>query len=143
MARVPECHPDRKHGGKGLCNSCYMKYRWRTDPAFRDRMTHYRKQIWRKRNPGKETKQARSIALRRKYGIDDIIYEEMLKSQEGVCAICAGVDKSRRLAVDHDHDTKKVRGLLCLRCNTKLEWYLNYRLAIVEYLGWDQVKVKK
>lgn len=36
--------------------------------------------------------------------------------QAGVCALCERVGK--RLVVDHDHVTKLVRGLLCVRCNT-------------------------
>ena len=48
-------------------------------------------------------------------------YEEMLKGQGGVCAIC-GKDNNhktqRYLHVDHNHKTGKVRGLLCIRCNT-------------------------
>ena len=39
----------------------------------------------------------------------------------GVCAICGGVSTDgRRLAVDHDHITKDVRGLLCQPCNVGL-----------------------
>jgi hypothetical protein len=51
------------------------------------------------------------------------------KKQGGVCALCGrpeshphskGSDQIRSLAVDHDHATGKVRGLLCFRCNTAL-----------------------
>lgn len=47
----------------------------------------------------------------------------MLKSQNGVCAICKQPETVRqnngvvRLNVDHNHDTGQVRGLLCYRCN--------------------------
>ena len=59
--------------------------------------------------------------LKRRYGIDYDDYELMLKQQNGVCAICGKVDPYKRaLAVDHDHSTKKVRGLLCNPCNTSL-----------------------
>jgi hypothetical protein len=53
-----------------------------------------------------------------RYGITVDQYNEMLARQNGVCAICEEPCSSgRRLAVDHDHDTGKVRGLLCNRCN--------------------------
>ena len=59
--------------------------------------------------------------LKRRYGITDIKYAEMLAGQKGICAICKGVNRSgRRLHVDHDHGTKVVRGLLCGLCNTML-----------------------
>lgn len=38
----------------------------------------------------------------------------------GVCHICGGVDKDRNLAIDHCHQTGKMRGLLCMGCNTAL-----------------------
>jgi len=55
------------------------------------------------------------------YGITLEIYNQMLKAQGGVCAICHKEDsKGNHLSVDHDHSTGKVRGLLCGRCNLAL-----------------------
>ncbi len=49
-------------------------------------------------------------------------YNEILAAQGGVCAICGGTDESKlgHLSVDHCHDTKKIRGLLCGKCNVAL-----------------------
>lgn len=59
--------------------------------------------------------------LLREFGITVEDYEAMLAAQGGVCAICAKECRSgRRLAVDHDHVTGVVRGLLCLHCNLAL-----------------------
>lgn len=59
-------------------------------------------------------------SLRRDFGISIADYNAMLASQGGVCAIC-GTDKPdhkrKHFRVDHDHETKKVRGLLCHNCN--------------------------
>ncbi len=57
----------------------------------------------------------------KRYGITIDEYDTLLRSQNGVCAICSRepVD-GQRLAVDHDHKTGKVRGLLCFKCNTGL-----------------------
>lgn len=41
----------------------------------------------------------------------------MLERQGGVCAICGRVERDKGLAVDHNHETDKVRELLCTRCN--------------------------
>ena len=62
----------------------------------------------------------RSNYLQRTFGITPEQYDEMYAEQEGCCAIC-GVHQSevtRRFAVDHDHQTGKVRALLCQPCNT-------------------------
>jgi len=58
----------------------------------------------------------------KKYGITENDYNEMFASQGGCCAICGKhqQDESRRLAVDHNHSTGEVRGLLCCGCNTFL-----------------------
>ena len=64
----------------------------------------------------------------RKYGITPERYAEMLEAQGGVCAICheneTVIDRKthapKLLAVDHCHETKRVRGLLCWRCNTSI-----------------------
>ncbi len=47
-------------------------------------------------------------------------YKKLWHKQGGRCAICRKWPKSRPLNVDHDHNTGKVRGLLCTRCNTQL-----------------------
>ena len=57
-------------------------------------------------------------------GIDMTVerYQELLDAQKNGCGIC-GVEKNRngsRLCVDHDHNTGKIRGLLCHHCNTAL-----------------------
>lgn len=52
------------------------------------------------------------------YGVTPQKYKSMLLFQEGKCAICG--DSQKRLCVDHDHYTKKVRSLLCHRCNVLL-----------------------
>lgn len=60
--------------------------------------------------------------LKTKYGITLEEYEQMLRNQAGCCGIC-GTHKSqkeRKLAIDHDHTTNEIRGLLCTECNTSL-----------------------
>ena len=65
----------------------------------------------------------RAANLRRAYGITVEDYEAMHAAQGGVCAICGSESNYYKagalcaLAVDHDHETGKVRGLLCNHCN--------------------------
>ncbi len=47
------------------------------------------------------------------------LYDLLLDAQGGVCAIC-GLGDKQFLAVDHDHGTGQVRGLLCSACNRAL-----------------------
>ena len=64
----------------------------------------------------------------RKKGVDADRYQEMLKAQGGVCAICGCPERApdkasgkiRDLAIDHDHTTGAVRALLCSNCNRGL-----------------------
>jgi hypothetical protein len=66
----------------------------------------------------------KSIGLRKKYGIGNEEYDRMFAKQDGLCAIC-GVSEAKvadktgpkPLGVDHCHDTGRIRGLLCGRCN--------------------------
>lgn len=68
----------------------------------------------------------RAHALRTRYGITSAQYEQMLMAQGGLCAICQQPEVRRmrgkvtRLAVDHDHQSGRVRGLLCALCNATL-----------------------
>lgn len=66
-----------------------------------------------KREHNKNTK------LKYRYGITQKEYNKLFEKQKGCCAICGEhqTEFSRRLAVDHNHSTKEVRGLLCTLCN--------------------------
>jgi hypothetical protein len=54
------------------------------------------------------------------YGITADQYAQMLAEQDNRCAICCQEQSGKRLAVDHDHATGQVRGLLCSNCNRAL-----------------------
>lgn len=57
----------------------------------------------------------------RKYNITKREYETFWKKQGGLCKICSSpFEGVKRPAVDHDHVTGKVRGLLCSKCNAGL-----------------------
>ncbi len=51
------------------------------------------------------------------YGITLEEYTRLLEAQNGHCAMCLAIPTERSLAVDHDHITGAIRGLLCLTCN--------------------------
>lgn len=58
--------------------------------------------------------------LKRTYGLTPEEYDDQFERQQGVCAICGEPENSERfahMAVDHDHESGELRGLLCHRCN--------------------------
>lgn len=60
------------------------------------------------------------------YGLAMGEYEAMYQEQGGTCAICQrATGATKRLAVDHDHDTGLVRGLLCGPCNKLVGYFRN------------------
>lgn len=94
---VKDC--GRKHASKGFCKKHYMGFNAR---HLRDRF------------------------LQKTFGITLLEYEEQLKAQGGVCAICKKPEtdsrdgKVKTLSVDHLPGTTHLRALLCRRCNTLL-----------------------
>jgi hypothetical protein len=81
---------------------------------------------FRKENDTYRTECKECVIERQRYkklGVCNTEYDKMLVRQKGSCAICSSTLNSSRytkLAVDHDHKTGKVRGLLCTGCNTAL-----------------------
>lgn len=101
-----------------------LKHRYKTDADFRHRCKQ------RSIDSRKARKEADPVAyrvswrdkhLRKTYRITHKEYLQLLADQGGKCAICGATEripgKGGTLAVDHDHDTHKVRGLLCMLCN--------------------------
>ena len=93
---------------------------------------------WRANNPKAAAVHARRKEMKAKYGLTLEDYDELLESQGGVCAICNKPSHNyRRLAVDHDHETGAIRGLLCDKCNRGLGYFKDNRttlLKAIEYL---------
>ena len=72
----------------------------------------------------------------RKYGITLKQKEEMLKNQNNQCMICQKIINISA-AVDHDHETGKIRGILCFSCNSALGNFqdnINLLKNAIEYL---------
>ena len=82
-----------------------------------DRLKEYNKQ-WKKENGGKEYNRRRK--LKHKYGITLEQHKQMYIKQDGCCAICNILVEYSKTHTDHDHQTGKVRGILCARCNLDL-----------------------
>lgn len=95
-SKLPKLYSYRKT----ICNACYKK-----TPAYRNQ---------------------RSTYLKRNYDITADEYDLLLKAQGGGCAICGDRSAGKNLAVDHDHKTGYVRGILCKRHNSAIaRWIRN------------------
>src|SRR5678810_15646 len=87
-----------------------------------ERIRRYRERM----SPDEKKERNQRANLRRapiRFGLSQDEYDAMEQVQGGLCATCRRPEESgwaRRLHIDHDHDTGKVRGLLCGKCNTCL-----------------------
>lgn len=77
--------------------------------------------------------------LRRYYGLGSEEFNKLLHDQGDVCAICKTNSWGHRgPELDHDHGSKKIRGILCSRCNLtlgRIEESLAIAQGIVDYLN--------
>lgn len=102
----------------------YTKGRTQFEQMKSDKRTLHKRTYLIKKNGG--------IKYQRKYlGLSP--YEYILEKQKRVCAICKKVcSTGRALAIDHDHKTEKVRGLLCGKCNRGLGLFNDCALLLLE-----------
>lgn len=114
---------------KNRCKTCYNEHQ----------------KIWRINNPSSRSRTTRQNKIVSKYGITLQKFDEMARSQGGVCAACRSPNniEGRELTVDHDHITGEIRGLLCHSCNLVLGLVgdsLERLLDLHEYLRNHQEK---
>ncbi len=105
------------------CESLLARQQRDSDPGIRARAAERARE--RRNNLTAEEKRVinRRNSLSTNFGISTEDFDEMLKMQGGKCPICGTEDAGGRWGqfhVDHDHDTGRIRGLLCSHCNTSL-----------------------
>lgn len=95
-----KCRGPRENKADGYCRRCKNEYTRK----------------WNKSPKGQATAKSRYLGM---YGLTLDEYRRLLAAQGGGCRVCGRQPKPGRksLAVDHDHATGKVRGLLCVICN--------------------------
>ncbi len=97
-------------------------------PEERKIKVRQRSKKWRLDNRDRSYKLDADKHLRRRYGMTPEDYQAISLKQNHNCALCKKpetikfnkANKISRLAVDHDHKSNQIRGLLCFRCNTML-----------------------
>lgn len=114
----------------------YSNNRYKTDKKFRNKQQE-RNKIYRRekyRTDIKFKKSNLNSKLKHIYNITLDEFNRLAEKQNNKCAIC---NQQKRLVVDHDHDTQKVRGLLCVKCNNLMagvDWYCENQSLIDAYL---------
>lgn len=114
--------------GTRVCKKCgerkpMAEFHWSNGGKHRRRTckacAHARHMELRRENPEKYRRKDRLQHVNRKYGLDEEAYDALILSSQGRCGICkrefTGIPH-----VDHDHETGRIRGVLCLACNTAL-----------------------
>lgn len=138
--RKADCHPDRKHHARGFCKQCYVGYKNSVKfvPIGRKRLDlicgHYDKAYvgkglctscyskhLRETDPKYSKEVRRNEETKRRYGITIDQRDQMIKSQNGACAICEKKLGGKIMPhIDHCHETGVIRGVLCFTCNKSL-----------------------
>lgn len=95
----------------------YVKNKHRQAEKFAKRRAKFTDEEWREINS--------RYGLKHRHGLTFEQYEKLLAHQDGKCALCptehGTSGQNGKLHVDHNHQTKRNRGLLCSRCNAALE----------------------
>lgn len=139
-------HKGNKDGLQYICKECYAKIRSQ-DPSKHVNLIKITKT---KKEYDSDYYQANKITfkdnhLKRNYNISIRDYHVLLANQDNRCSICGQTleESDISFAVDHNHNTGEVRGLLCRNCNTKLGWVEKVSIEnILKYLNYNP-KAKK
>lgn len=97
------------------------------DPAYRKRHNEWQRANWAKsrKNPDfvkRNRRYMRNYQLTRKYGMSLEEWLALFERQGSRCACCGATSPGSKIGwtTDHDHETNKVRGILCHVCNLRL-----------------------
>lgn len=118
------------------CNDCLKLYAKKDYRKNKEKRNAYAKERL-KKYPEK----VRNEKYKRAYGISLDDYNDLLKGQKNKCKICGTKNPTgthKHLVVDHCHETNKIRGLLCGRCNAGIGFFnddLKLIKKAIEYLN--------
>ena len=119
---------DSESGYRSQCKDCHKAGFWRTRDKVKHRKVSYKSQLLKRYNIGVE------------------VFNEMFRLQDGKCLICASdlenifLDKSGSpVAVDHNHTTGQIRGLLCKNCNSGIGYLKDSRSLLEKAIRYLEV----
>jgi hypothetical protein len=92
--------------------------RYAEDAEYRKSVKERSKKFWQSLSPYELRKRRWQNHLITAYGMTQKDFEFLVAKHDGCCHCCG--KKRRKMCIDHDHETGKVRGLLCSNCNTAI-----------------------
>ena len=102
---------------KSQCKVCVRK---RQVEKYNN-LTDEQKKQRREGNPCNTFEYRQQYNLRTRFGLTTEAFSAMIVEQNSTCKICGvGFEEKVKPQIDHNHETGKVRGLLCRNCNTSL-----------------------
>lgn len=144
----------KKDGHSNYCKKCSSNWYKKYYQSNKNKIK-MKNNIWAKNNKEKRRKTAKlwylnnkdkvletykikgkDQKLKRLYNISLEEFNKLYKQQNGKCLICKKSEKT--LCVDHNHQTNKIRGLLCNNCNTGLGLFqdnINILTSAINYLN--------
>ena len=137
------------NGDPSSCPKCNGPRIWRG--CDRNGTTYYRNTClhcdaetsknWRANNRELSRQIVKDRRLVRVYGVTRQERDEAIEVRDGLCDICGQepgqhwkMEGERILHIDHDHETGKLRGMLCGQCNKRLAWLEEFRDEAIAYL---------
>lgn len=126
---------DKKRGSRrGPCKECdkaYQRMQYERSPEFREKAyANSRKQAL--AHP-RTAEKSREYSIKSKFGLSGAEYQTMAASQGHKCALCGTSEvgrygkeakwKAGHWMIDHCHETGRIRGLLCHKCNVRIGAY--------------------
>jgi hypothetical protein len=147
-------NPEKARESSRVSNGRF-KEKYKTDPEFAEKRRVWQRENrakdiervreynarWHRENRAGNPQKVRNMHLKSLYGLTVEDYEKLLAAQNGMCAACSRTpadEHHKVLHVDHCHETNKVRGLLCTRCNTALGLLREDPAGLQRYIaGWD------
>lgn len=154
--RRADCHPDRPHRARGMCNACYQSFKLTPEFDRRGRVRTIntcghldRRHVGHGKCPAcyarhlretdpKYCKESRKDEeMRRRYGIGTTERDRIIHEQGGECAICRRrFDEKRKPHIDHCHEDGYIRGVLCFTCNKALGMFGDNEAGIERVLDY-------
>lgn len=122
-----------RNGDKvSIRRTCSKCKRWKPPKGYMNKYnkTEAHKKAFKKYKNSERGKRKTREHILKRHNMTLEEYDKLIEQQNHVCFLCGEPEIGKRLAVDHNHKTGKVRGLLCQQCNCCIGFIENRGLSI-------------